>query len=150
SISSGSDCIGIKSGYNEDGRRVGLPSENIVITDCHMYHSASAALAIGSETSGGIRNVVMSNCVIQDCAVGVNFRSPRGRGNVVERIRLTGLVMDRIERMAVKISHFFDSIRMEGRYGLNPSIGRRNPETTRSRSAPVDVTTPAYRDFEIS
>jgi hypothetical protein len=150
SISSGSDCIGIKSGYNEDGRRVGLPSENIVITDCHMYHSASAALSVGSETSGGIRNVVMSNCVIHDCSVGIHFRSPRGRGNVVERIRITGLVMDHIERMALKLTHFFDSVRMDGRYGLNPSIGRRNPETMRSRAVPVDPTTPTFRDFEIS
>jgi polygalacturonase len=150
SLSSGSDCVGIKSGYNEDGRRVGLPAEDILITNCHMYHSPSSGLAIGSETSGGIRNVVMSNCVIQDCSSGVQFRSPRGRGNVVERIRISNLVMDRLLKQAVKVSHFFDSIRMEGRYGLNPSIGRRNPETARSRSAPIDGGTPTFRDFEFS
>jgi hypothetical protein len=53
--------------------------------------------------------------------------------------------------MAIKLSHFFDSVRMEGKYGLYPTAGRRsNLETARSRRAPVDEGTPCFRDFEFS
>jgi len=151
SIRSGSDCIALKSGYNEDGRRVGLPTEDVVVTNCHMPHTAASGVAIGSETTGGIRDVVVSNCVMHDCLSGMHVRSPRGRGGVVERVRVSNLVIDGVAEMAIKMSHFFDSVRMEGKYGLYPSAGRRtNPETARSRRAPVDEGTPCFRDFEFS
>ena len=149
SIRSGSDCIALKSGYNEDGRRVGLPTEDVVITNCHMPHTAASGVAIGSETTGGIRDVVVSNCVMHDCLSGMHVRSPRGRGGVVERVRVSNLVIDSVTEMAIKLSHFFDSVRMEGKYGLYPHAGRRNNlETARSRRAPVDEGTPCFRDFE--
>jgi hypothetical protein len=151
SISSGSDCIALKSGYNEDGRRVGLSCEDVVISNCHMPHSSASGVAIGSETTGSIRDVVVNNCVMNDCLSGMHVRSPRGRGGVVERIRVSNLVIDNVTEMAIKLSHFFDSIRMEGRYGLYPTAGRRNnPETARSRRVAVDQGTPCFQDFEFS
>jgi hypothetical protein len=150
SIRSGSDCVALKSGYNEDGRRVGLPCEDVVITNCHMPHTTASGLAIGSETTGSIRDIVISNCVMHDCLSGMHVRSPRGRGGVVERVRVTNLVIDNVAEMAIKMSHFFDSVRMEGRFGLYPSTGRRNPETARSRTVPVGEGTPCFRDFEFS
>jgi hypothetical protein len=151
SIRSGSDCIALKSGYNEDGRRVGLPCEDVVITNCHMPHSSASGVAIGSETTGGIRDVVISNCVMHDCLSGMHVRSPRGRGGVVERVRVSNVVIDSVAEMAFKLSHFFDSVRMEGRFGLYPNAGHRNNlETARSRRATVDEGTPCFRDFEFS
>jgi hypothetical protein len=151
SIWSGSDCIALKSGYNEDGRRVGLPCEDVVITNCHMSHSSASGLAIGSETTGSVRDILVSNCVMHDCLSGIYIRSPRGRGGVVERVRVSNLVFDGVREMGLKLSHFFDSVRMEGRYAINPhAAGRSNLETARSRRAPIDEGTPLFRDFEFS
>jgi hypothetical protein len=151
SIRSGSDCIALKSGYNEDGRRVGLPTEDVVITNCHMFHTAASGLAIGSETTGSIRDVVVSNCVIHDSLSGIYVRSPRGRGGVVERVRVSNVIIDNVVEMGIKLSHFFDSVRMEGKYGLYPHADRRNnPETARSRRVAVDEGTPCFRDFEFT
>ena len=88
SIGSGGECIGIKSGYNEDGRRVGLASEDIVVTNCNLQYLHGAGVAIGSETAGGMRNVLVSNCTVSQARYGVHIRSPRGRGGVVEGIRV--------------------------------------------------------------
>jgi polygalacturonase len=150
SLSGGSDCVGIKAGYNEEGRRIGLASEDIVISNCHMIHSSASGVAIGSETAGGINNVLVSDCVMQDCLSGVFIRAPRGRGGIVENLRITNIVMDRIEEQAFKISHFFDSIRMEGRFGFKPTFARSNVETVRGKRAPVDAGTPTFRDFDFS
>jgi polygalacturonase len=149
-LSSGGDCIGIKSGYNEDGRRVNIPSEDIVITGCHMRHNAGSSLGIGSETAGSIRNVLFANCVVEDSYRGMHFRSPRGRGGVVEKVRVDNVVFDGIEELVFKISHFYDSVRMEGRSVTPTGPGRTNLEIARSRIAPVDAGTPTFRDFTLS
>jgi polygalacturonase len=114
SLSGGADCVSIKSGYNEDGRRVGLPSEDILVSGCHLFHTGGSGVAIGSEASGGVRNVVVEGCVIQDCMTGVHYRSPRGRGGVVENIRVSNVVIDRAVKAGIKISNFWDSVRMDG------------------------------------
>jgi hypothetical protein len=147
SISSGGDCVGIKSGHNEEGRRIGLPSADVVVTNCHFYRSGGSGVGIGSETAGGIANVVISNCVVSECLRGMHIRSPRGRGGVVESLHVSNLVIDRIEEMAIKISHFFDSVRMEGHYIPAANASRQNLELARSRTAPVDEGTPTFRDF---
>jgi polygalacturonase len=149
-FSCGSDCVGIKSGYNEEGRRIGLPSEDILITSCHMVHSSASGVAIGSESAGGVRNVVVSDCIMQDCLSGVFIRAPRGRGGVVENIRVHNIVMDMIEEQAFKVSHFFDSVRMEGRFGFKQSYSRSNAEIARGKRAPINEGTPTFRNFEFS
>jgi hypothetical protein len=146
-IGHGGDGIGIKSGYNEDGRRVAIPAEDILISNCQLEGFGTTGLAIGSETAAGIRNVVISDCVFRDGANAIQIRAPRGRGGVVEQIRFANLVIDRIEHTAIKVTHFFDSIRK------NPTISgpaRRNLEVARSRRAPVDIGTPTFRDFVFS
>jgi polygalacturonase len=146
-FSHGGDGIGIKSGYNEDGRRVNIPSEDIVVTNCQFDHFGTTAIAIGSETAAGIRNVVISDCVLQDGTMAIQIRAPRGRGGVVEQIRFHNLVIDRIKAVALKVTHFFDSIRQD------PTLAgpvRRNLEMARSRKAPIDIGTPTFRDFVFS
>jgi hypothetical protein len=145
-LSYGDDGVGIKAGYNEDGRRVGISAENIVVTGCEMSHGHSG-VAIGSETAGDIRNVLVSDCVIHDAINGVYIRAPRGRGGTVEQIRVSNLVLDRIEEVAIKVSQFFDSIRMDI---LEGGSARGDMEIARSRRAPVDVGTPTFRSFAFS
>jgi hypothetical protein len=149
SLASGADCIGIKSGYNEDGRRVGLPSEDIVVTNCNLTQSYAAGIAIGSETAGGIKNVAISNCVITNCKNGVNIRSTRGRGGVVERVRVSNVVMDRLESTALVMVQFFDSI-FQGIANPNEPRPGRTAETDSTIRAPVGPGTPTFRDIDFS
>ncbi len=60
-FSTGDDCIAIKSGRNRDGRRVGAPTENVIIRNCEMK-DGHGGLTIGSEMSAGVRNVFVENC----------------------------------------------------------------------------------------
>jgi polygalacturonase len=149
SISSGADCIGLKSGYNEDGRRVNLPTEHVLITNCELHGGGGSGVGIGSETAGSVRDVLVSNCVFADCFRGVFIRSPRGRGGVVERVRVSDVIMNGLQEMAVKVTHYYDSVRMEGRY-IREAWNRHNLETARSRVAPVDVGTPTFRNLSFS
>jgi polygalacturonase len=148
-IASGSESIAIKSGYNEDGRRVGIPCEDIVITNCHLSFSVGSAITIGSETAGGVKNVAISNCNVSRAKIAVHIRSPRGRGGVVERIRIMNLTVDEIESAAVIVSHYFDSIRMMSLFGEGQSPAG-NPETDRSMKLPVNEGTPHFRDLDFS
>jgi polygalacturonase len=150
SLSAGADCVSLKSGYNEDGRRVGLRTEDVAITGCHMFHTGGSGLAIGSEVAGGVRDVVMSDCVIQDCMEGLHFRAPRGRGGVVENVRVSNVVLEDVAKIAVQLTNFWDSLRMDGPFGFKTNQVRGNPETARSRLLPVDDGTPTFRNFSFS
>ena len=94
-ISVGDDCITIKSGRDEDGRRVGRPCENITVTNCTML-DGHGGVVIGSEMSGGVRRVTISNCVFEGTDRGIRIKTTRGRGGVIEDIRVSNVVMTRI------------------------------------------------------
>ena len=78
-ISVGDDCITIKSGRDADGRKYGKACENITITNCVML-SGHGGVVIGSEMSGGVRRVTISNCVFDGTDSGIRLKSSRGRG----------------------------------------------------------------------
>jgi exo-poly-alpha-galacturonosidase len=88
------DCISIKSGKDEDGLRVNRPSEDILIEQCHFAYG-HGGVAMGSETSGGIRNVEIRNCLIdsQNWAP-IRFKSQPSRGGVVENITYRNIKLD--------------------------------------------------------
>ena len=92
-IVTGDDGIAIKSGWDEYGYQYGRPSENITIRDCNIS-TPCAALAIGSEMSGGVKNVHVSNCYIWDSTAAVHIKSGPGRGGYVRNITYEGLTMD--------------------------------------------------------
>jgi polygalacturonase len=92
-IDVGDDCIAIKAGTEDDGRGVARPCENITITNCTM-HRGHGGVVMGSETHGNIRNVVISNCVFCETDRGIRLKSRRGRGGVVEDVRVSNIVMD--------------------------------------------------------
>ncbi len=86
-FSTGDDCVVLKSGYNEDGWRVNRPTENGV-----MRHSSSTrghgGLVVGSEMSGGVRNVFMEDCHFEGTDRAIRIKSKRGRGGVRSRKHL--------------------------------------------------------------
>jgi polygalacturonase len=91
-ISVGDDCIVIKSGRDDDGREAGKPTENITITNCTML-KGHGGVVIGSEMSGGVRRVTISNCIFEGTDRGIRIKTMRGRGGVVEDIRVSNISM---------------------------------------------------------
>jgi polygalacturonase len=91
-ITVGDDCIVIKSGRDEDGRDAGRPTENITITNCTML-KGHGGVVIGSEMSGDVRNIAISNCIFEGTDRGIRIKTMRGRGGVVEDIRISNIVM---------------------------------------------------------
>lgn len=81
----GDDCVVLKSGYNEDGWRVGRPTENVVMRWCSSKRG-HGGLVIGSEMSGDVRNVYMHDCEFEGTDRAVRIKSKRGRGGVVENV----------------------------------------------------------------
>ena len=91
-ISVGDDCIVIKSGRDEDGREANRPTENLVITNCTML-KGHGGVVIGSEMSGDVRRVAISNCVFEGTDVGIRIKTMRGRGGIVEDVRVSNILM---------------------------------------------------------
>ena len=127
-ISVGDDCVTIKSGRDEDGRNYGKPCENITVTNCMML-AGHGGVVIGSEMSGGVKNVTISNCVFDGTDNGIRLKSARGRGGVVENIRVNNIVMRNIRRTGFVFNLFYDK---------------------GSKVEPVTERTPIFRNIHIS
>jgi polygalacturonase len=106
-ISVGDDCITIKSGRDEDGRRVGRPCENITVTNCTML-DGHGGVVIGSEMSGGVRKVAIVNCIFDGTERGIRIKTTRGRGGVIEDIRVSNIVMSNIKRTPFDLNMFYE------------------------------------------
>jgi polygalacturonase len=102
-ITVGDDCIVIKSGRDEDGRNAGVPTENIAITNCTML-KGHGGVVIGSEMSAGVKRVSISNCVFEGTDIGIRIKTMRGRGGVVEDVRVSNITMSNIVNEGVLIT----------------------------------------------
>ncbi len=85
-INTGDDSIAIKSGRGLAAQNLQRPTENVVIRDCRLQSSIFAGLALGTEMSGGIRNVTVENCVIAGKQNAIYIKSRDGRGGYMENI----------------------------------------------------------------
>ncbi len=84
-IASQDDCISVKSGRNEEGRRAGIPSENVIIENCAF--KSGFGVAVGSETSGGVKDVFVRNCTFENTQSIASIKAIRGRGAYIKNIR---------------------------------------------------------------
>ncbi len=98
-FNTGDDSIAIKAGRDLDGRRIGAPSEAVVIRDCVMNRSRSSGIAIGSEMSGGVRDIYVIRCRMGQVDTIVNIKSNLDRGGVVERIRAWNIQSVKCDRI---------------------------------------------------
>lgn len=107
-FSNGDDCIAIKSGRNQDGRRVGIPSKNIIVEDCHM-RDGHAGVAIGSETSGGIENVYVRDCVMNSPHLerAIRIKSNACRGGVLKNFYYRNIEVGTVHEAVVKINMLY-------------------------------------------
>ena len=110
----GDDCLAIKAGRDRDGLRVGLPSENIVIRHCRFLHG-HGGITIGSETSGGVRNVLAHHCSFRETDRMVRIKTARGRGGAIENLWFTDLQGEGIAAEALHITALYAGARLPAR-----------------------------------
>jgi polygalacturonase len=111
-FATGDDAIAIKSGRDQDGWRVGRPSENIVIRRCVM-RSRHSALCIGSEMSGGVRNVFLEDCTLSSVSSAFYFKANLDRRGVVEHVRARRLSADQVREGFVRFETGYHGYRGE-------------------------------------
>lgn len=109
-LETGDDAVVIKSGLNEDGLKIGIPSENIVVRNftARDVRTGSGGIVFGSETSGGIRNIYVRDAYFDGCDRGIRFKTTRGRGNVIENIYIKNVEMKNIERQAINFNSYYE------------------------------------------
>ncbi|MEN8117223.1 MAG: glycosyl hydrolase family 28 protein [Bacteroidota bacterium] len=103
SINSGDDCVALKSGINEDGWRIGLPTQNVVIRNIQGL-KAHGGIVIGSDMSGDIRNIYAYNCKFTGTDKVIRLKSNASRGGTVENIWYNNIEMNDIEGEAIIIN----------------------------------------------
>jgi len=123
----GDDAICIKSGKDEEGRKRGRPSENGIIRGNTVY-KGHGGVVVGSEMSGGARNLFIENCSFLGTDKGLRFKSTRGRGGVVENIYARNLYMKDIIQEAVFFDmHYFVKFITDSERDTRPVINEGTP-----------------------
>ncbi|MEO7310352.1 MAG: glycoside hydrolase family 28 protein [Chitinophagaceae bacterium] len=130
----GDDGICIKSGKDEEGRKRGRPTENVVIRKCTVY-KAHGGFVIGSEMSGGAKNIFVYDCSFMGTDKGLRFKTARGRGGIVENIYCKDIFMKDIGQEAI----YFDMY-----YFTKPPVPGEKIETPT-----VTEATPQFQNFYI-
>jgi polygalacturonase len=126
----GDDAICIKSGRDAEGRKRGVPTENVIISHCTVYRG-HGGFVIGSEMSGGARNIKISHCTFVGTDNGLRFKSTRGRGGIVKNIFISDIQMANIIQDAILFDLYY--------FVKNKSMA----------APPVDETTPQFRNIHI-
>ena len=138
----GDDGICIKSGRDAEGRKRAMPTENVIVRKCTVYH-AHGGFVIGSEMSGGAKNLFVSDCSFIGTDIGLRFKTTRGRGGVVEKIYIKNINMKDIAAEAILFDMYYmakDPV---------PLAGEKR-ELPKTEFKQVDETTPVFKNFRIS
>lgn len=138
----GDDALCMKSGRDADGRARAMPTQNVIIKGCTVYAS-HGGFVVGSEMSGGVKNVYVSNCTFIGSDIGLRFKTTRGRGGVVENIFIKDIYMKDIPGEAILFDMYYmarDPIPLEGEKRELPKV----------EMLPVDETTPQFQNIHIS
>lgn len=117
----GDDCIAIKSGRNRDGRRVGVSSENIIIRNCRMKNG-HGGVTIGSEASGGVRNVFAENCQMDSPELdrALRLKTNSVRGGFIENVFMRNVTVGQVADAVLSINLLYE----EGNAGSFPPVIR--------------------------
>jgi polygalacturonase len=141
-FSTGNDCIAIKSGRDADGRRINVPSENIIIRNCIM-HNGFGGVVIGSEVSGSVRNIFIENCIMDSPGLARSLRIKTNslRGGVVEDIFMRNIQVGRLSKAVIYIDFHYK----EGDIGeLTPVVRNINLENIITTHTPRAVFINSY------
>ncbi len=139
----GDDAICIKSGKDEQGRRRGEPCQNVIVKNNTVLHG-HGGFVVGSEMSGGVKNIYVEDCTFLGTDVGLRFKSTRGRGGVVENIYINNINMINIPNEPLLFDLFYGG----------KGAGEESEEDLlkRMKTAIPEVTeeTPAFQNIHIS
>lgn len=138
----GDDGICIKSGKDEQGRKRGRPCENVIVDGCTVF-AGHGGFVVGSEMSGGVKNVHVQNCQFLGTDVGLRFKSRRGRGGVVENIYINNVSMTGILADAIIFNLYYG-----GKSVIEMNADGEKVNNVEAK--PVDETTPCFRNIYIS
>ncbi|MFV0343003.1 MAG: glycosyl hydrolase family 28 protein [Anaerocolumna sp.] len=137
-IASQDDCIAIKSGRDAEGREVGIPSENIRITNCRFR--SGFGVAVGSEISGSVRNVFVQDCDFQDAYSIGSVKARRGRGGIIENIRYEDITFKNYDLSHKDCKWFRGAIYIDQFYGKEPFDPNEAEEFDESTTIMRDIT----------
>ena len=141
SFDAGDDGICLKSGRDEQGRRRGRPTENVVVDGCTVFNG-HGGFVVGSEMSGGVRNIWVNDCQFLGTDAGLRFKSCRGRGGVVENIYIRNISMADILGDAVTFDLFYGGKSVIEQLESGERINNIAAE-------PVGEGTPVFRNIDI-
>ncbi len=136
----GDDAICIKSGKDEDGRRRARPTENLIVDNCKVFHGHGGFI-VGSEMSGGVKNISVKNCQFLGTDVGLRFKSTRGRGGVVENIYISDIYMFNIATESFLFDLYY------GGKSASESLAAGDETPIEEVFPAVDETTPVFRNI---
>lgn len=136
----GDDAICIKSGKDQEGRDRGMSTENLVVKNCVVYHG-HGGFTVGSEMSGGVKNMHVSNCTFIGTDVGLRFKSRRGRGGVVEKIYISNIDMVNISTIAISFNLYY------GGKAPTEMLARRDGKKVAVDALAVTEATPQFKDI---
>lgn len=123
----GDDAICIKSGKDEEGRKRGMPTENGIIRNNTVYNG-HGGFVVGSEMSGGARNIFVYDCTFMGTDKGLRFKSVRGRGGVVEHIYAKNIFMKDIAQEAIFFDmYYFVKFATDGERDERPVVNEGTP-----------------------
>jgi polygalacturonase len=128
----GDDCIAIKSGRDADGRRIGVPSENIMIRGCEMK-DGHGGVVLGSEMSGGIRNIFVEDCVMDSPNLerAIRLKTNSRRGGYLENLFVRRVRVGQVKEAVVRINLQYDKDRGE-HYPIVRNIHLQNVTSEKS------------------
>ncbi|MDR3665453.1 MAG: glycoside hydrolase family 28 protein [Ignavibacteriaceae bacterium] len=109
SFNNGDDCIAIKSGRNNDGRRVNVPCKNIVIQNCIMK-DGHGGVVIGSEVSGNISNVYAEDCVMNSPNLdrAFRFKTNSERGGIIKNVYARNIKVGEVGDAVILIDYYYE------------------------------------------
>jgi polygalacturonase len=138
----GDDAICIKSGRDKSGRDRGVACENIIVKDCVVYHG-HGGVTVGSEMSGGVNNMHVSNCTFIGTDVGIRFKSKRGRGGVVENIFISNIDMINIPTKAISFNLYY------GGKSMVEMLADNDQNKPKEKAPKISEETPQFKDIII-
>jgi polygalacturonase len=108
-FSTGDDCMAIKSGRNVDGRRVNVPTANLIIRNCNMK-DGHGGVSIGSEASGGVKNVFVENCQMSSPNLerALRIKTNSYRGGAIENIYFQNVTVGQVAESVIEIDFFYE------------------------------------------
>lgn len=147
SFDTGDDCIAIKSGRNADGRRVGVPSQDILVEGCQM-RDGHGGVTVGSEMSGGVRNVFVRDCEMSspNLDIALRFKTNSVRGGFITGFHARDITVGQVAKAVIDINFYYE----EGPgYGFNPVVGDINVERLTVQKATQSLNLQGYADDHI-